>query len=189
MVWGHSEAASLELGQSRNLEFTPKGIYVFLLVVDASILHHVVSHGRMGTIGTNHKVKGHLDLGRSLVGMVGLCRVSLLEPGSLPLKVRSRKLVGKVDPDIRKPLQFVQQQPVEVRSINRKNGLEELNDAMPSKLDLRAGRSLCHAHHMLGGRCKGFLSSPGHGSSSHALESSLPTPSGAAPGAEDPAMH
>ena len=105
MIGGDCEVG----GFGGNVEFTPEGVDVFLLVREAGVFHHVVAGGGVGAVGSDEEVEVYGYLGcsfllsfslailcwiLSVVGFGGL--VMLFEPSSLLFKVRASELVVEV---------------------------------------------------------------------------------------------
>ena len=63
----------------RDVKFTPERVDVFLLVVDAGVLHHVIARSRVGSVGADEEVEVHFDFsGSALVVAVGLALGGIL---------------------------------------------------------------------------------------------------------------
>ncbi len=125
MVWRDSEAGLLVQREGIisgfDMELAPQGVDVFLLVVHAGVLHHVIPDGRMGAIGPNHEVELDLDLSRA--AGCGFFRASNLEPRLAGAEVSACQLVVEEDLDVGHLLQYVEELLVQPGAIYREDGL------------------------------------------------------------------
>lgn len=102
------------------LELAPQRVDVLLLIVHAGVLHHMVSHGRMSTVGADHQVKCNLLLARLLRWPAAALH---LEPGLGPSEIRPHQLVVEEKGDVWHFLEHVKQAFVEAAAINGEDGL------------------------------------------------------------------
>ena len=49
-----------------DVEFAPKCVDIFLLIVDSGVFHHMKTGGRMGTIGAYEEVEVDCNFARSI---------------------------------------------------------------------------------------------------------------------------
>ena len=134
MVGRNSERAGG--GIRGNKELAPKRVDVFLLVVDAGELHHVVTCRRVRTIRANKDVERNRYLGgavlmlfaRILLGGVlsmiifGSTR-ALFEPGNVFVEVGASQLVIEVESDVWHSSQIVKETLVQSCSVHRADEL------------------------------------------------------------------
>lgn len=112
VVWRDAEVSTI---RSRDTELTPQRVYVFLMVVDSSTLHHMISGCRMSTIGPNQEIEIHFNLRLSIRGIAAtsFTHGSLLKPSFLGTKVGPSQFVIEEELHIGRFLQFVEQSIVQ----------------------------------------------------------------------------
>ncbi len=103
-----------------NVELAPKRVDVFLLVVDASILHHVKANGGVSPICPNQEIEAHFRLCGliifmlagprlsgvlSMIGLLGMA--SFLEPRYFCVEVCAYEFVVEVECDVQHPFQSI----------------------------------------------------------------------------------
>lgn len=116
-----------------DVEFAPEGVDVFLLVVDAGVLHQVVAGSGVGAVGADEEVEFHLDfwgalmggIGRlgGVLGMVGFWEGAVLEPSRVFGVIGAGKLVGEEEGHVRHGFEGVEEAFVESSAVDGEDGL------------------------------------------------------------------
>lgn len=86
-------------------ELTPKCVNVFLLVIHAGKLHHMIANGRMGAVGPKHNVKVDFHLTGTTARREP---ISVFNPSLARAKVGTRELVVEEEFDIWEILKSIQ---------------------------------------------------------------------------------
>jgi hypothetical protein len=120
---GHGHLGGRTIG-GRNLEFAPERIDVLLMIVHTNELHHMVSHGGVCTISTDHKVEIDLDLRSAASRWRRILRAPELKPSLSFPEVGTGKSVVEEECHIWHPLEYVQQALVQSTPIDSKDSLE-----------------------------------------------------------------
>ncbi len=114
------------------MEFAPQCVNVFLLVIESSELHQMITSGRMSTVCTDEQVESRGYFGCPLLIMpegimlsrilrvVGFFGIAVLfKPSCLLIEVSTRQLMVEVQRDIWQLLQGVEEALVETCTVYR----------------------------------------------------------------------
>lgn len=111
----------VEMRLRLDLEFTPEGIDVALLVVHTHELHHVVAHCRVSTVCAEHEVEGYLNFMGAAIRRRG---APDFEPGLVASEVGAGELVVEKEFDVGHGLEHVKKAGVEPAAVDGEDCLK-----------------------------------------------------------------